>query len=132
MHHRGNTNCVLKNERDLMAHFWCVLCFLFSLFHYMFERTVSICRFFPCALSMFADDTCIHVSNACYANVLSTLQLSANEGLNWATNNFMTIHPQKTKYLIITTWQNHQRIPLSPEPIIINKHPIERVSHIRF
>ena len=28
---------------------------------------------------MFADDTCIHVSDACYGNVLTTLQLSADE-----------------------------------------------------
>ena len=42
---------------------------------------------------MFADDTCIHVSDACYGNVLSTLQLSADEVFNWATNNFMTTHP---------------------------------------
>ena len=44
---------------------------------------------------MFADDTCIHVSDACYGNVLSTLQLSTDEVCNWATNNFMTIDPQK-------------------------------------
>ena len=44
---------------------------------------------------MFADDTCIHVSETYFANVLSTLQLSANEVFNWATNNFMTIHPKK-------------------------------------
>ena len=46
---------------------------------------------------MFADDTCIHVSSACYGNVLSTLQLSADEVFNWATNNSMTIHPHKNK-----------------------------------
>ena len=81
---------------------------------------------------MFADDTCIHVSDACYGNVLSTLQLSADEVFNWATNNFMTIHPQKTKYMIISTWQKHQRIPLSNVSITINKQPIERVSHIKY
>ena len=81
---------------------------------------------------MFADDTCIHVSDACYGNVLSTLQLSADEVFNWATNNFMTIHPQKTKYMIITTWQKHQRTPLSNVSITINKQPIERVSHIKY
>ena len=43
---------------------------------------------------MFADDTCIPVSTACYANVLSTLQLSADEVFNWASNNFMTIDPK--------------------------------------
>ena len=79
---------------------------------------------------LFADDTCIHVSDACYGNVLSPFQLSAEEVFNWATNN--SIHPQKTKYMIITTWQKHQRIPLSNVSIIINKQPIERVSHIKF
>ena len=81
---------------------------------------------------MFADDTCIHVTYACYGNALSTLQLSADEVFNWATYNFMTIHPQKIKYMIITTWQKHQRIPLSNVSITINKQPIERVSHIKY
>ena len=80
---------------------------------------------------MFAGDTCIHVSDACYGNVLSTLQLSADEVFDWATDNFMIIHPQKTKYIIITQWQNHQRIPLSNISITINEQPIEHVSHIR-
>ena len=81
---------------------------------------------------MFADDNCIHVSDACYGNVLSTLQLCADEVFNWATNNFMTIHPQKTKYMIITTWQKHQSIPLSNVSITINKQSIERVRHIKY
>ena len=34
--------------------------------------------------------------------------------------------------MIITRWQKHQRILLSNEPIIINKQPIERVSHVKF
>ena len=53
------------------------------------------------------------------------------EVFNWATKKFMTIHPQKTKYMIITTWQKHKKIPLSNVPITINKEPIERVSHIK-
>ena len=81
---------------------------------------------------MFADDTFIHVSDACYGNVLSTLQFSADEVFNWATNNFIIIHPQNTKYMIITTWQKHQRIPLSNVSVTFNKQPIERVSHIKF
>ena len=40
---------------------------------------------------------------------------SADEVFNWASNNFMTIHPQKTKYRIITKWHKHPRIPLSNE-----------------
>ena len=81
---------------------------------------------------MFANYTCIRVSYACYGNVLSTLKLSADEVFNWVTNNFITIHHQKTKYMIITTWQKHQRIPISNVSITINKQPIERVSHIKF
>ena len=34
--------------------------------------------------------------------------------------------------MIITTWQKHQRVLLFNEPIIINKQPTERVSHITF
>ena len=70
---------------------------------------------------MFADDTCIHMSGACYGNVLSILQLSVDEMFNWATKNFMTIHPQKTKYMIITVWPKHQRIPLLNVYITINE-----------
>ena len=44
----------------------------------------------------------------------------------------MTIQPQKTKYMIITSRQKHQRIPLSNVSITINKQAIERVSHINF
>ena len=80
---------------------------------------------------MFADDTCIYVSDACYGNVLSTLQLSSDEVFNWAANNFMTIHPQKTKYMFISTWQKHQRIPPCNVSITINDQPIERVSQIK-
>ena len=76
---------------------------------------------------MFADDTCIHVSGACYGHVLS-----ADEVFDWATSAFMTIHPQKTKFMIITTWQKHQRIPLSNVSTTINKQPIESVSHIKY
>ena len=80
---------------------------------------------------MFADENCILVSDACYANVLSTLQLSADEVFNWATNNFMTIHPQKTKYMFITTWQKHQIISLCNASTTINEQTIERVGHIK-
>ena len=35
------------------------------------------------------------MSDVCYGNVLSALQLSADVVFNWATNNFMTILPKK-------------------------------------
>ena len=75
---------------------------------------------------MFADNTWIHVSDVCYGNVLSTYQLSANEEFNWVTNNFMSSQPQKIKYMISTTWQKHQRIPLSNTYItILSKEKIK-------
>ena len=83
----------------------------------------------------FADDTCIHVSHAYYGNVLSTLQLSADNMVSWANSKFMPIHPEKKtdpKYMSITMCQIHERIPLSNESIKINKQPIERVSDINF
>ena len=73
---------------------------------------------------MFADDTCIHVSDACYGNVLSTLQLSADEVFNWATNNFMTIHPQKTKYMIILRGKNIKEFHFLMYPLQLIKNPL--------
>ena len=80
---------------------------------------------------MFADETCIHVCDACYGNVLSALQFSADEVCNWAANNFVTIHPEKkkTKYMIIATWQS---VPLANVSVTVNNKSIERVSHITF
>ena len=73
---------------------------------------------------MFADDTCIHVSGACYGNVLSTLQLSADEVFNWATNNFMTIHPQETKYMIILRGKNIKEFHFLMDPLQLTNTPL--------
>ena len=81
---------------------------------------------------MFADDTCVHVFDDDYESVFLKLQESANDVFQWATDNVMQIHPDKTKFMIITTRQKHQRLPSSQCSVFINGLPIEQVSSIKF
>ena len=81
---------------------------------------------------MFADDTSIHVSDRSHESVISKLQLSATQAFQWASCNKMDIHPDKTKFMIITTRQKHQRLPTNHNSIIVNGHKITRVSETRF
>ena len=62
---------------------------------------------------MFADDTSIHVSKDSFSATLNALQIAADLLVSWANLNKMMIHPEKTKYMIITTRQKHQRLPKS-------------------
>ena len=78
---------------------------------------------------MFADDMCIYVSDAYYDNVISTIQLSVDEVLNLATNNFMIIHPKtkQQKNMSITTWQKIQRILQSNESVTVSVNHFNRL-----
>ena len=88
---------------------------LFSI--YTYDLPLCVFHRYVCRSDLYI---CVSCVSACYSHALTTLQLSADEVLNWATNNFMTTHPQKVKYIIITTWQKHQRISLSSA--LINIH----------
>ena len=62
--------------------------------------------------TLFADDASIHTAS----ENISDLNLGLQEGLDnvndWCLKNSMSIHPDKTKCMIITTRQKHQRAPL--------------------
>ncbi|GFN80110.1 reverse transcriptase [Plakobranchus ocellatus] len=81
---------------------------------------------------MFTDDTSIHVSDSKLANVIHKLQLSGKPLFTWAHINKMVVHLDKTKFMILTTRQKHQRLPPLQNSILINGQSIERVSRIRF
>ena len=81
---------------------------------------------------MFADDTSVHVSDQSIQGVINKLQICANQVLSWANLNKMTIHPEKTKYMIITTRQKRQRLPPFNSKILIDGNPILRVSEIKY
>ena len=62
--------------------------------------------------TLFADDASLHTSS----KNLNDLNLNLQNGLNsvedWCIKNNMSIHPDKTKSMVITTRQKHQLEPL--------------------
>ena len=62
--------------------------------------------------SLFADDSSIHSASKSIDELNSDLQDGLDEVNNWCTKNCMSIHPEKTKSMVITTRQKHQRAPL--------------------
>ena len=78
-------------------------------------------------LEMFADDTTVHSSDTDITIVNQGLQKSLHEISNWCASNCMIINPIKTKSMVITTRQKHQRAPLSLN-LFINNKTIEQVT----
>ena len=62
--------------------------------------------------SLFADDSSIHSASKSIDELNSDLQDGLDEVNNWCTKNCMSIHPEKTKSMVVTTRQKHQRAPL--------------------
>ena len=61
---------------------------------------------------MFADDTSLNSSDEDTDTVQKELQRSINEASDWCDKNAMTLHPAKTKCMLLTTRQKHQLRPL--------------------
>ena len=62
--------------------------------------------------TLFADDASIHTASKDMDELNSSLQNGLDEINNWCLKNCMSIHPDKTKSMVITTRQKHQRAPL--------------------
>ena len=62
--------------------------------------------------TLFADDASIHTASKNMDELNSCLQEGLDEVNNWCLKNCMSIHPDKTKSMVITTRQKHQRAPL--------------------
>lgn len=77
-------------------------------------------------LDLFADDSQLHTQNRSLHQIQCTLQTSINEIHTWCDINRMVIHPQKTKSMVITTRQKHQRGDLELE-LQLNGITLEQV-----
>ena len=79
---------------------------------------------------LFADDNSIHL----FGSDLQSVQTSLQEGLNdvsmWCDQNRMVIHPHKTKCMVLTTRQKHQRRPLTRN-LTLGKTPVQQVREHR-
>eukprot|EP00916_Digyalum_oweni_P023199 GHVL01038522.1.p1 GENE.GHVL01038522.1~~GHVL01038522.1.p1 ORF type:complete len:351 (+),score=4.48 GHVL01038522.1:49-1101(+) len=64
-------------------------------------------------LDLFADDSTLHSSNTDINLIRKVLQESIANINDWCNCNRMALHPKKTKSMLITTRQKHQRQPLS-------------------
>jgi hypothetical protein len=58
---------------------------------------------------MFADDNSLHSSGKSIVDVQRSLQRGLDDVQDWCTNNRMVLNPDKTKSMVITTRQKHQR-----------------------
>lgn len=64
-------------------------------------------------IDLFADDSTLHSSNSDIQHIRNVLQESITNISDWCHANRMALHPKKTKSMLITTRQKHQRQPLS-------------------
>ena len=62
--------------------------------------------------NLFADDSSMHSASDDISDVNIRLQEGLDNVNNWCLKNCMSIHPVKTKSMVTTTRQKHQRAPL--------------------
>jgi len=74
----------------------------------------------------FADDSSLSSQSKSLDDIQSSLQTSIDEVNDWCSDNSMSIHPSKTKSMVIATRQKHQRQPLELK-LSLNSDPIEQV-----
>jgi hypothetical protein len=76
---------------------------------------------------MFADDSSLHSTSPDINSLQSNLQTGLTKVENWCAANKMVIHPKKTKSMVITSRQKHQRSPLLLN-LSIGSEPVEQVN----
>jgi len=74
---------------------------------------------------MFADDTTLHTSHGQLDIVCRTIQENINKLIEWTELNHMSLHPKKSKFMLITTRQKRQNFSSDPYPISINGETLE-------
>ena len=85
--------------------------------------------FIKACCERFAADTTIHSSNSNLRKLSESQQESVNSLLKWAELNHMSLHPDKTKFMLITTRQKRQRLPLKCPPISIGNQTVNEVDN---
>ena len=77
---------------------------------------------------LYADDNSIHSCGSDFQSVQTDLQEGLNDVSKWCDQNRMEIHPHKTKCIVLTTRQKHQRRPLTLtltlEKGLVRKHRV--------
>lgn len=79
---------------------------------------------------MFADDSSLTAAGENVAAITTKLQPSVQEVSDWCSANAMLLNPRKTKSMVITTRQKHQRV-LPSLDLLLSSQVIEQVSEHR-
>ena len=75
---------------------------------------------------MFADDSSLHTTSTDIKVIETNLQKELSNVDRWCSENKMAIHPQKTKSMVISSRQKHQRAPLTLN-LVLGTHTVEQV-----
>ena len=77
----------------------------------------------------FSDDTTVPSSNSNLRKLLESLQESVNSLLKLTELKHMSLHPDKTKFMLITTRQKRQNLPLKCPPIFLGYQTVNEVDN---
>ena len=76
---------------------------------------------------LFADDTTVHNAYKNLETVYTTLQNDISKLTSWTEMNHMAIHPQKSKFMLVTNRQKRQNIKSNPHKLYILDKQLEEV-----
>ena len=79
-------------------------------------------------VNFVTDDTTIQTSNSNLKKLSESLQESVNSVLQWAEFNYISLHPDKTKSMLITTRQKRQNLTFKYQPISIGNQTATAVN----
>ena len=78
---------------------------------------------------LFADDTSLHNHHKNLDTLMNSLQHSVDNLINWTEMNHMTLHPDKTKFMLVTTKQKRQNLLPNLPPLTIKSDIIQEVQN---
>ena len=77
---------------------------------------------------LFADDTTLHNKDKDVNLVCTELQKNIDKLTKWSELNHMALHPQKSKFMLITTRQKRQNIKVKLASLKIYDRVLEEVT----
>ena len=80
---------------------------------------------------LFADDTSLHDHHTDLNTLHASLQNSLDNSIDWTKMNPMTLHPDKTKFMLINTGQKRQNVVSYFHPLTVQGTIIEEVQNHR-
>ena len=78
---------------------------------------------------LFADDTSLHNHHKNLDTLMNSLQHSVDNLINWTEMNHMALHPDKTKFMLVTTRQKRQNLLPNLPPLTIKSDIIQEVQN---